>query len=184
MFSLSPIPPAGQSRLATFPVVDGDWCGMPPGSGSIEMPKPGTPPIATTPDRNPLSRTLAQVTEGYLAMLAAHSSLNPIQLMVVMPGRRPVVPNVATAVVNATRGIAAIDEAVSSYGQRRDELATALSSAATAAREGLATLTAAGGSTIDVPLGTARFDSAATWLDVAGNLLALRLGKPGFEPFA
>ncbi|MCW2922167.1 MAG: hypothetical protein JWL76_2041 [Thermoleophilia bacterium] len=187
MFSLSPISPAGPSRLASPPVKGDDWCGTkPPGAGTIEMPRPGVPPM-TTPDRNPLSRVLGHVTEGYLAMLEAHGALNPVQLMVVMPGQRPVAPNVPAAITNAKRGIDAIDAAVDSYGQRRDELATALSSAATAAREGYATLTAEHGTDLEIsrPIVSQQFDAAATWLDVAGNLLALRLGKPGgFDPFA
>jgi hypothetical protein len=104
-----------------------------------------------------------------------------------MPGQRPVAPNVPAAIASARRGLEAIDLAVDSYGHRRDEIATALSSAAVAARQGYTTLTVEHGNGFEIsrPVISQRFDAAATWLDVAGNLLALQLGKPGgFDPFA
>ncbi len=164
MFSLSPIPPTGTSRLASTPAKPVDYC--------------VTPIPGRIPDSNPLSRTLAHVTEGYLALLGAHDSLNPIEPMWFQPGEGPTAPDLAGAMSRAERGIAAIDEAVSAYGTRHDEIATALGAAARDAKAGYQALTAERGLDVtpNVPRISQQFNSAATWLDVAGNLLALQLG--------
>ena len=178
MFSLSPIPPTGPSRLASAPVKGDDWCGTKPPGAAI--------PVATTPDRNPLARVLGHVTEGYLAMHEARGALNPIHPMIYVPGGRPVQPNYDAALVASTRGLAAIEQALDAYPAVRNEARTALESALVDAQRGHTLLT------MDPRLEIVRdpasigmsFDSAATWLDVAGNILALQLGRPGFEPFA
>ena len=178
MFSLSPIPPTTPSRLAAAPVKGDDWCGTP---------VPGTPAVGTPvefPSRTALA--LDRVTDGYHAMLEAHGALNPVVPMIYVPGGRPVQPNFDAALAASTRGIAAIEQALEAYPVVRNQARTALESALTDAQRGHSLLT------MDPRLEVVRdpatigasFDSSAHWLDIAGNLLALELGRPGFEPFA
>jgi hypothetical protein len=177
MFSLSPIPPTSPARLASAPVKGDDWCGTRPPGAPIEAPI-GLP--------HPTAAALGHVTEGYRAMLGAHSALFPVVPMIYVPGGRPVQPNYDAALTASTRGITAIEQALEAYPAVRNEARTALESALTDARRGHAVLD------MDPRLDVVRdpaaigasFNSAANWLDVAGNLLALELGRPGFEPFA
>lgn len=177
MFSLSPIPPTSPSRLAPTPVKGDDWCGTP---------VPGKPVVgAPNAFPHPAAVALTRVTEGYHAMLDAHSALNPVVPMIYLPGR-PVQADFDAATEASSRGIAAIEQALEAYPVVRNEARTALESALTDAQRGHSLLTT--DPRLDVvrdPVNIATsFDSAATWLDVAGNLLALELGRPGFEPFA
>ncbi len=178
MFSLSPIPPTSPARLASTPVKGDDWCGTP---------TPGMPVVGTSVAfPHPTALALAHVTEGYDAMLEAQRALNPIVPMMYVPGDRPVQPDFDAATQTSTRGIAAIEQALKAYPAVRNEARTALESALTDAQRGQALLTL--DHRLDVMRDPSRiassFDAAATWLDVAGNLLALELGNTGFEPFA
>jgi hypothetical protein len=132
---------------------------------------------------NPLPYVSSLVRSGYESMANASRDLNPIQLMVVMPGRRPVQPDLFAAGNHARAGLASIDGALGFKGSYSTKVADALTSARTEALEGIQALEAKYLVAIDYPTVVApRFDSSANWLNIAGDLLALEGGTP-FRPF-
>ena len=161
MFSLAPIPPTTPSRFVAQAA-----------------------PVAPATQGSAVA--LDAVTDAFHAMLDAQSALNPIRTMIYRPGEQPIQPDYDTALAAVDRGVSAIERALAAYPVVRNAARTALESAALDAHRGHALLT------MDPRLEVVRdpaamasaFNAAANWLDAAGNLLALELGRPGFEPFA
>src|SRR5690606_15112632 len=133
MFSLSPIPPTTPAFGSNAPVQRDGWCGTPVPGAPVAGGPIGLP--------HPAAAALASVTDGYLAMLDAHSALHPIVPMIYVPGGRPVQPNFDAATAASARGIAAIEQALAAYPAVRNDARTAIESALTDARRGHAMLT-------------------------------------------
>jgi hypothetical protein len=133
---------------------------------------------------NPLLHVSNLVEGAYESLVNASSALNPIQALVYEPGGRKVMPDLAASRSHARAGVEQIETALGFTGSYSQSVADALGSARTEAIDGVSALDAKYLVAVDYGQVVApRFDAAAHWLNIAGDLLALEGGLP-FRPFA
>lgn len=132
---------------------------------------------------NPLLHVSNLVEGAYESLVNSSSALNPMQPMVYEPGTPAIAPDLQASRSHARTGVEQIEIALGFRGSYSQSVADALGSAHTEALEGVRALDAKYLVAIDYGQVVApRFDAAANWLDIAGNLLALEGGHP-FRPF-
>jgi hypothetical protein len=156
---------------------------LPLQSGDPQLPLIGKESEMTSiAPANPLPHVSSLVQSAYEHTVNASGALNPMQLFVVMPGREPV-PNLAAADSEGRAAVASIDAALGFRAIYSSKVADALTSARTEALAGVNWLHVKAMAPIDYgAVAAPKFDAAAHWLNIAGDLLALDGGTP-FRPF-
>ena len=148
MFSLSPIPPI----TPTFPAA-----------------RLAAPTVLPAP--HPAAGHVAGARQSLLEAIGA---LNPVELMWLRPGHRPVQPDMRLAMEHAEAGIEAITAAIDVATPERSVLRSSLAHALQDARAGYARLTSE--SVLpDLARVSSELSSAVDWLDRASTAIdALR----------